>query len=682
MDKPVTKSRAGRDTVTMREADAQQAGAGGAPVDTGRRLDLVALWRQHHLAFATAGCALFLIAGGLLDGSGAPLIATTVLFAAAYVCGGTFSLIGGIRTLIEEKRIDVDLLMVLASLAAASIGEWVEGGILLFLFSLSNALQYYAMDRTRRAITALMSLRPRVALLKEPGGGTRLVPVDSLAVGDVIYIRPGELVPIDGVIISGSSYLNEASITGESIPIDKSVGDEVFGGTLNQNGTLEVSVTKTAEDTVIAKIIRMVEEAQSEEAPTQRTIDTIEQYYAAAVVAVTVLAAVIPPLFGQAWSDSVYRAITLMVVASPCAVAMAVPAPVVAAIANGARSGILFKGGIHIENMAELKAVAFDKTGTLTEGTPRVTDVVPVSGTGEEELLSLAAAIESRSEHLLAKAIVAHAKERGVSPPPAEQAEAVPGQGIVAGIGGKTFWAGNRRLVAAMLADPPREILRRAERLEEEGKTVMFVGGDRLLGIIAVIDRLRPGAAEALRSLKESGVQRIVMLTGDNHRAAAAIAAQAGVDEVHSQLLPNEKVALIEALRRTYGSVAMVGDGVNDAPALARATLGIAMGAAGTDVALETADVVLMSNDLGKLAYALKLSRRAKRIIWQNIIFALGVIAVLVATVLTSGIVLAAGVVGHEGSTLLVIANSLRLLVGRHQTKTAQAVAAPAQPSA
>ena len=625
-------------------------------------------WERNKLAAATAGCAVFLILGSVARALGAPAGLSLLLYAAAYVAGGAFSTWNGLQTLVRERRIDVDLLMVLAAVAAASIDEWVEGGVLLFLFSLSNALQEYALQRTRRAITSLMNLRPREALRFEANGETVLVAVDELQIGDMILVRPGELIPIDGVIETGTSFLDESSITGESIPVEKGAGDEVFAGTLNQHGSLEVRVTKLAGDTMLAKIIRMVEEAQSEEAPMQRKIDAIEQYYAAGVVLITIAAAIIPVAFGHPWPETLYRAITLMVVASPCAVAMSAPAPIVAAIANGARSGVLFKGGIHIEHMATIDAVALDKTGTLTEGAPSVTDVVPVGQWDRAKVLRVAAGIERRSEHPLAAAIVDAATAEGVEPAEAAEAEAIPGRGIVAQVDGEEVWIGNRHLALAKGASIPDDVRRKAEAMEREGKTVMYLGSDRLHALIAAMDQVRPSAAAALRRLRAAGIRHIVMLTGDNERAAAAVAKIVGVDEYYAEMLPQDKAQKIEELRAKYGRIAMVGDGVNDAPALARATTGVAMGAAGTDVALDTSDVVLMTNDLDKLVHAVILGRRTQRIIWQNLIFSLAVIAGLVVAVLSADLVLALGVVGHEGSTLLVIANSLRLLWGTHRS--------------
>lgn len=541
-------------------------------------------------------------------------------------------------------------------------------------------MQFYAMDRTRRAITDLMHARPREALVLDEKGQTRLVPVESLRVGDVIVVRPGELVPIDGRIVAGASSLEEASITGESVPADKTVGDEVYGGTLNLYGALEVRVTKLAEDTVLSKIIRLVEEARSEEAPTQRRIDHIEQYYAVGVIVLTVLAAIIPILLGVERADAIYRAITLMVVASPCAVAMAVPAPIVAAIANGARSGVLFKGGVHIENMADLAVVAFDKTGTLTWGKPRLIDVVGWNGYGENDVLRIAASAESHSEHPLAAAILQGAGERGLLLEDVTETHALPGKGILAHVGEQQVWVGNQRLVEERTRGQGDELFETAKELErqDKGKTVMFVGVEHeVIGLLTVADELRPGTREMVEKLKSQGIKRVVMLTGDNESVAQGIARQVGIDEVHAQLLPQEKAAVIDKLRASVGPVAMVGDGVNDAPALAKATVGVAMGAAGTDVALETADVVLMTHDLAKLNHALTLSRRTKRIMYQNLLFALGVIGVLVGWVLLRGLILAVGVVGHEGSTVLVIFNSLRLLFGQHRSSVRLTKATP-----
>lgn len=635
-----------------------------------RRLTVASIWNDHLPALAVVANASFLIAAVVARGQDAALVVQALLFVGAYVAGGALSLVEGIRTLFRERRIDVDLLMVMAAVAAASVGEWLEGGILLFLFSLSNALQHYALDRTRRAVADLVAARPTEALRREEDGSLKTVAVEELVPGDVIVVRPGEQVPIDGVIIKGTSSLTEASITGESVPVEKTVGDEVYAGTLNALGALEVRVTKPAGDTVLATIVRLVEEARTQQAPTQRVIDRIEQYYVLGVLGMTLLAAVVPIALGADRSDAIYRAITLMVVASPCAVAMSVPVPVVAAIANGARSGVLFKGGVHIETLADVRTFAFDKTGTLTEGRPRLTDVVPAQGADEEAVLALAAAVESSSEHPLAAAVLDAARSAGIRIGEAEETRALPGRGMVARVAGtpEEVWVGNRRLFADMTGGAGGELAAAAEQLEMQGKTVMFVGcGKRTLGVLAARDELRPGVAEMIAELRRQGVERIVMISGDNRRVAQAIAGLAGIDEVYAELLPDEKAAIVARLRERDGLIAMVGDGVNDAPALATAAVGIAMGTTGTDVALETADVVLMTNDFAKLNHAVSLSRRTKTVIRQNLVLALGVIAVLIPLTWLGGVALAMGVVGHEGSTVLVVFNSLRLLLGQHR---------------
>lgn len=639
-----------------------------AEASSAERAGFATWWERHHLAVAVTGCTLFLVAGRIaLALQAAPLL-VGVLYVSAYIFGGFFSLRDAVGKLVSERRIDVDLLMVAAAVAAASIGEWLEGGILLFLFSLSNALQHYALERTRRAITSLMSERPTRALRKQPDGSTQVVPVEALRVGDIIVVRPGEQVPIDGRICSGISSLQEATITGESVPVDKGMGASVFAGTLNLTGSLDVEVTTLADETVIARIIRRVEEAEQEQAPMQRRIDTIEQSYATGVILLTILAAVIPGLMGVNWSDSIYRAITLMVVASPCAVAMAVPAAIVAALANGARSGVLYKGGMHIENMSEVQVLAFDKTGTLTEGKPVVTDVLSAEGWDRSKLLHLAGSVESHSGHPIGQAIAAEAAAEGLEPEPPEHIHEEPGNGVRGVIKGQEIWAGNHRMLSERVPQVSPDWLRKANDLEAAGKTVVFIGADhQLLGILGLMDRLRPDAAQTVARLKAQGMKRVVMLTGDNKVVGEAIAAQAGIDEVYTDLLPDEKAQIITRLRTQCGPVAMVGDGVNDAPALAEATVGIAMGASGTDVAMETADVVLMRNDLSQLNHALSLSHRTRRVVWQNLLFALSVIGVLAAVVLTKGLVLAWGVVGHEGSTVLVILNSMRLLLGQER---------------
>ena len=588
------------------------------------------------------------------------------LYVAAYLTGGWFGVQAGIEDL-RHGVVNVDLLMVLAALGAGAIGQWREGAILLFLFSLSNTLQTYAMGRSRQAIRALMDLRPDEALVRRGQSEVR-IRVERLKRGDRVIVKPGERIPVDGAVAVGQSAVDQSTITGESMPVDVAVGSPVYAGTLNTRGALEIDVKKLSHETTLARVIELVENAQEEKARTQRFLDTFEQKYALGVIAATILAIVIPLLLGHAFAPTFYRAMTLLVVASPCALVISTPASILSAIANAARHGILFKGGAHLENMAAVKAIAFDKTGTLTRGKPAVTDIVPTAGHTEEELLALAAGLEARSEHPLALAIVAEARTRGLAFTAAQRVSGRDGPGRPRTAGRRQLPDRQPRVIRRV-----RRVWRRAARRDRraddrarirwqdghadwrriQGRDSRPAGGGR------PGPRREPPTVEKLRGL---GIERIVMLTGDNERVAGAIAAQTGVDQFYAGLLPEDKVRVVKELAAQYGAVAMVGDGVNDAPALAVANVGIAMGAAGSDVALETADVVLMSDDLTKIPYVKSLSRRAQRIVWQNIVFAMAVIATLVISNLLVGVPLPLGVVGHEGSTLVVVANGLRLL--------------------
>ncbi|MEA3336415.1 MAG: heavy metal translocating P-type ATPase [Chloroflexota bacterium] len=598
---------------------------------------------------------------------GLPQTWQTALYVVAYLTGGYF----GVREGLSELRrgvINVDLLMVLAAIGAAIIGDWREGAILLFLFSLSNTLQSYAMGRSRRAIEALMTLRPEEALVRRDRTEV-WVRVEDLKLGDVVLVRPGERLPVDGTILRGTSSIDQSTITGESVPVDVESGGQVFAGTLNKQGALEVEVNHLAGESTLARIIELVENAQEEKAPTQRFLDDFEQKYAIGVIVATMLAIIVPFVFlDQPFDDVFYRAMTFLVVASPCALVISVPAAILSGIANAARKGILFKGGAYLESLATVKAMAFDKTGTLTEGKPVVTDLIPLGCCAEQDdLLALAASVESRSEHPLALAIVAEARHRGLEFEPCDELEAVTGRGARAVAGdGRVFLIGNLDLFQDRIAFS-NELCGAMGELESQGKTAMLLGEEQeegvvLHGLIAVADQIRPEARQALDDLRGQGIEHIIMLTGDNERVARSVAQQTGVDEYRAGLLPGEKVDAVQELQGEFGSVAMVGDGVNDAPALAAASLGIAMGAAGTDVALETADVVLMSDELENISYVVDLSHRARRIILQNIAFALGVMVILVVANFVVGVPLPLGVVAHEGSTLIVVANGLRLL--------------------
>ena len=623
------------------------------------------LWERWRMVGAAVLCWVFLVAAVLLERATGPNPAVVALFALAYLAGGTFAAWGALTDLVAHRTVNVDLLMVTAAIGAAAVGSWAEGAILLGLFSSSNALEHHALGRTRRAVRALMELSPQVTTVLRPEGEVT-VPVEAVRLGETVLVRPGERVAVDGVVLGGETAIDQSAITGESIPVGKAPGDPVFAGTINGFGAVRVRVDKLHQESTLARIVAFVEQAQEQKSRTQRFTDAFEGRYAVGVLLVAAGLAVVPPLaFGVGWGEAFYRAMTLLVVASPCALVISTPASTLSALANAARHGILFKGGNHLEDAGALKTIAFDKTGTLTVGRPCLTDVVVLDPAWDEDrLLRLAASAERLSEHHLAAAVVRGARERGLALAEPEGFRSVAGKGIVATVAGQTVVVGNDALFAefgALVGAPARA---EADRLRGEGKTAMFVG-DALgpAGILAVADTVRPDAAAVVRRLRAQGIGRIVMLTGDNPRVAAAIAARLGIagDDVQAGLLPEEKLAVIAGLKRT-GPVAMVGDGVNDAPALAAADLGVAMGGGGTDVALETADVVLMGDDLARLPYAIALSRKTRRTIRQNLAFSLAVIAALVVAALTVGIPLPLGVVGHEGSTVIVVLNGLRLL--------------------
>ena len=649
-------------------------------------------------AIFVAATLLLMISGLLVEKFVGRGFTSAALFVGAYFFGGYFGVLTGIESL-KQRRIDVDILMVLAALGAAFVGAPFEGAMLLFLFSLSNFLQDLAISRTRKAIKSLMKLRPSEALCRRDGE-LRMISIEKLEIGDTVLIRPGEAIALDSVIVEGESALDESSLTGESMPVTKKAGDPVFAGTINQTGGLEVRVSRLARDSTIAKLIRMVEEAQAEKADTQRFLEKTEQIYATGVVLFTVSLILVPwLLFSQSFHDAFYRAMTVMVVASPCALIISTPASILSAIGGAARRGVLFKGGVYLEQLARIEIIAFDKTGTLTVGKPRVTDVIPASQTSfpvygsgrfpdedQRELLKLAASVEARSEHPLAKAIVSHAKSQNLTLDGCRGFRSYTGQGVQGYVGNHSILVGNPEMIQRRHWEDDENLASELSRLHDEGKTVMLVGeiqegngpdngqaiaeggvqvsSCRLLGLIAVADTLRPDAPEVTRKLKSLGVRKVVMLTGDHGRVARAIARQVGVDEVHSDLLPEDKVKVIRLLKND-GRVAMVGDGINDAPALATANVGIAMGAAGTDVAMETADIVLMSDNLKNIPLALQLSRRSQTVIFENLAFASAVIVVLVASALGFHLPLPIGVVGHEGSTVLVCLNGLRLLAFR-----------------
>ncbi|MDQ3526132.1 MAG: cadmium-translocating P-type ATPase [Chloroflexota bacterium] len=585
------------------------------------------------------------------------------LYVIAYLAGGTDATREAIADLFDG-HVNVDLLMVLAALGAASLGAWVEGAVLLALFSSSNALEHHALDRTRGAVQALMELSPDEASRIASDGSVEIVSVDALQVGDRVLIRPGGHVPADSRVVDGRSSIDQSAITGESIPVERGVGDDLFSGTLNGTGALTAEVVRLPSESTLAKIVRMVESARDQKSRTQRFTDAFEGPYAIAVIAASALLGVGSALFGSDAGDAFYRSMTLLVVASPCALVISIPAATLSGLANAARNGILVKGGNYLEDLGSVTTVAFDKTGTLTVGELRITDIIATSGIVESELLRQVATVESRSEHPLARAIVDAAQARGIPLLEVANFVSMPGLGVSADVDGQRILVGTGALMERHGVEIPNAMGRTLEELGGDGKTAMLVAVDDLVaGVIAAADTVRPESAAVVANLRKLGVRHLVMLTGDNDQVARAVARQVGIDDVRANLLPDQKLAQIEALRRD-GGVVMVGDGVNDAPALALADIGIAMGGRGTDVALETADVVLMQDDLHRLPYAIDLSRRTRTTIRWNIGFSLSVIVVLIASTLSVGIPLPLGVVGHEGSTIIVVLNGLRLLRG------------------
>ncbi len=599
----------------------------------------------------------------------------------AYVVGGIPIARDSWRTLRDQRKLSIDFLMGAAAVGAAVAGSPMEGVMLIFLFSLSNTLEGYAMGRTRRAIGRLTELKvAEASLVDEAGRESARVPVEQLRPGARILVRPGERVAADGRVESGRSEIDQAAITGESLAVSRTVGDEVFAGTINLGGALVVRVTREAGETMLARIIRLVEEAREQRAPAQHFIDRFAHPYTLAVVLATVVVATLPPLLlGREWGEWFYRAMTLLVVASPCALVISTPAAVLSGIANGARNGILFKGGAYLDLAGAIDTVVFDKTGTLTEGRPRLTGVLAVDmadrgvagegiGAAEDRLLGMATALERSSEHHLARAVLAEAERRGITAGEVGDFAAIPGEGVHGSFEGSVAWVGNSAMAGRMGAVVGEVAGSWVEEQASLGRSVVYVGaGEEVRGALSFGDTLKPDAASTVRHLKQEGIRWVAVLSGDHPRAVAAIAAELGADEVRAGLLPHEKAEVVRELTGRSRGVAMVGDGVNDAPAMAASTLGIAMGAAGTDVAIETADVVLMSDEVHKVDYVVHLGRRTRRVVRQNVVFSVVWMLLLVVTALTIPMPLTLAVIAHEGSTLLVALNGLRLLRGRPQ---------------
>ncbi|WP_375090866.1 heavy metal translocating P-type ATPase [Peribacillus sp. RS7] len=596
------------------------------------------------------------------DGGIMPVIG----YAAAIIVGGYSLFVNGLKNLVR-LRFDMHTLMTVAIIGAAVLGEWGEGATVVILFAISEALEKYSMDKARNSIESLMNIAPKEALIRR-GHHEMMVAVDEIEVGDFMIVKPGQKLAMDGRIMKGASTLNQAAITGESEPVFKTVEGEVFAGTLNGEGLLEVKVTKRVEDTTIAKIIHLVEEAQAEKAPSQAFVDRFAKFYTPAIMLIALAIAVVPPIVMNGdWSEWIYRGLAVLVVGCPCALVISTPIAIVTAIGNAAKHGVLIKGGVHLEETGALKAIAFDKTGTLTKGVPEVTDFKVLSDVlNEQEVLAIAAALESRSQHPLATAILQKAANHDVDyhSVVVEDFTAITGKGIKGKINQEIYYIGKPHLfeeVAGLVFSD--DVLNLISGYQNAGKTVMVLGDQmKLLALIAVADEIRESSKEAIRKLHALGIEKTIMLTGDNIGTAKAIGAAAGVHEIEAELLPQDKLTIIKQWKQKYDRVAMIGDGVNDAPALAASTVGIAMGGAGTDTALETADIALMGDDLSKLPYTISLSRKTLKIIKQNITFSL-VIKILALLLIAPGwLTLWMAIFADMGATLLVTLNSLRLL--------------------
>lgn len=643
-------------------------------------------WRRNRRLVLTAASGVLTGLGMLLFLLGAEPGLTTPLYLAAVLTGGFYVARSGFFTA-RQLNLDINFLMTVAVIGAMLIDEWAEAAAVTFLFALAELLESWSMDRARNAIRSLMDLAPPQALIRR-NGREETVPIEQVRLGDILIVKPGEKIPLDGRVIRGASTVNQAPITGESMPVEKQAGSDVFAGTFNQQGALEVEVTHLAGDTTLARIIHLVQEAQAQKAPSQRFVDQFAKYYTPSVIAGAILIAVIPPLFfAQPSADWFYRALVLLVIACPCALVISTPVTIVSGLAAAARSGVLIKGGRYLEGIGRLKAIALDKTGTLTRGVPTVTDIIVVrsptskvqsQGTQshgtmsdseewkldaeQREVLRIAAALEARSEHHLGQAILQKARELQIEWPEVEAFLSQTGRGVQARIEGRTYFIGNHRFAEETGFCSPN-VEGKLAALERDGKTAVVMGTEsEAIGIIGIADQLREQVPDMLRALKNASVRRLVMLTGDNPGTAKAIARRLEIDEYLADLLPEDKVEQVRQLTRRYGDVAMVGDGVNDAPALAAASIGIAMGAAGTDQVLETADVALMADDLTKLPFAITLGRRAVRIVKQNITLSLAIKALFLALAIPGYATLWMAVAADMGASLMVIFNGLRLL--------------------
>lgn len=649
----------------------------------GKELGALGLWKRHgRLAIAlgsgTACVAGFLthaamhgLSDALISGEGGnhrfPVI-SIAWYVAAAISGGWFIFPKALASA-RRLRPDMNLLMTVAAVGAMAIGEWFEAATVTFLFSVALLLESWSVERARRAISALLNLSPpRARCICPSDGDIEEKPVEDVPPGATVVVRPGERIPLDGVVTKGSTAVNQAPITGESMPVQKNVGQEVFAGTINEDGAIEFRTTKAATDTTLARIIRMVEEAQSRRASTEQWVEKFARYYTPAMMLLALAIALMPPLlFGGVWTRWIYEALVILVIACPCALVISTPVSIVAGLSAAARAGVLIKGGMYLEAPARLRVIAFDKTGTLTRGQPEVQRIVPLNGHSEDELLQRAASLETLSDHPLARAIVRKAAERNLKPLTVEGFQAIKGKGAEGYIEGRLFWLGSHRMLHEKGAESP-DMHEGALALEDAGHSVVIVGNDRhVCGMLSVGDALRPESPVALRDLKAAGIDRTVMLTGDNEGTARAVANACGIDEFRAELLPEDKVKAVESLTRQFKHVAMVGDGVNDAPAMAVSSLAIAMGAAGTDAAIETADIALMSDDLSRIPWLVRHSRRTLAVIQQNIVFALGLKLLFILLALGGIATLWMAIAADMGASLLVIFNGLRLLGGTPQ---------------
>jgi Cd2+/Zn2+-exporting ATPase len=604
-----------------------------------------------------------------------PVMLQTICYAVATLAGGLLVAPAAWGAL-KKLRLDMNVLMTVAVTGAWLVGEGAEGAAVVFLFALSELLESWSVGRARRAIAALLKLTPQTALVRGADGVAKEMPVTEVAVGAEISVRSGSSIPLDGEVIAGDSAVNQAPITGESVPVEKKPGDPVFAGTINGEGSLTVRVTKAASDSTLARIIKLVEEAEEQKAPTQRFVDKFATIYTPAVFVVALLVALLPPLFmSGAWAEWTYRALVLLVIACPCALVIATPVSIVSGLTALARRGVLIKGGAHLEAVGKLRALAVDKTGTITQGRPQVTGIIPTSDMTEEEVLRRAAAIDAHSEHPLAKAVVIAAQAKGITWVESTQYQSVTGRGATAIIDGHPHFIGNHKMAHELGICSP-EIEARLTEIENKGQSLAILGHTphegcegKILGILAIGDTMRPEAANALTLLHDAGIEKVVMLSGDNQRTVDAIARQAGIDEAYGDLMPEQKIEHIKRLMAEHHYVGMIGDGVNDAPALALASVGIAMGAIGSDTAIETADMALMKDDLTRVAEAIALGRRTLRIIQFNVAFALVVKAIFLILAFTGHTSLWLAILADTGATLLVIMNALRLLGGAKNLK-------------